>query len=342
MAINYQQLQSYRPNLNIGSALANMASNMPDPMDNIQSSLQSTIQKKLQPLIALYGTSLSEWGNQTVTPPNAFDAYNEWKSNLSKRELELAQKNGINALTFKQLFDGQQSLILDALGKKMKTYQLSTNADDSDMRGLLSGNSQLRGYLNANIVDPDVNNWLTPQKNWAQSLGGVVKAALPGYIATGEMDTGPEALSKIAGYAATGYAATKYGPGLVSKGKNFFGIKGAKEAVKGASDIVSKTTAKAGEQLTLDFGGKPTRNEILKRLSSKLGKSKALSILKKLPKNPYLILASLVGMGLYNLVKSKDTYQSSVAKNVAQTADLSNPTESFNKQMAAYKAKYGL
>ena len=341
MAINYQQLQSHRPNLNIGSALANMASNMPDPMDSIQSSLQSTIQSKLQPLIGLYGTSLSEWENQTITPPNAFDAYNEWKSNLSKRELELAQKNGINALTFKQLFDGQQSLILDALGKKMKTYQLSADADDSDMRGLLSGNSQLRGYLNANIVDPDVNSWLTPQKSWAQSLGGVVGGVLPGFM-TGEMDTGPEALSKIAGYGTTAYAAKKYGPGLISKGKNFFGIKGAKGAVKGASDVVSKTTAKAGQQLAFDFGGNPTKNEILKRLSSKLGKSKALKILAKLPKNPYLILASLVGMGLYSLVKSKDTYQSSVAKNVSQTADLSNPTESFNKQMAAYKAKYGL
>lgn len=46
--------------------------------------------------------------NSAFKSPNAFEAYNKWKSTLDDRGKLDAQRAGINPLTFKAAFDAQK------------------------------------------------------------------------------------------------------------------------------------------------------------------------------------------------------------------------------------------
>ena len=93
--------------------------------------------------------------------------YNNWKSTLDDRGKLDAQRAGINPLTFKAAFDAQKNMLLEGIGNKIKSYQIQKNADERTMRTVLGKNTQIQGYLNANFIDPDLNLYLTPKKNWA-------------------------------------------------------------------------------------------------------------------------------------------------------------------------------
>ena len=371
MAINYSNVASSvrrSGTSNIGETLSRVASQMPTKAENMQLQLQGIINKELEGLSNIYALDVDKWDeyaltnentgmvNNTFKSPNAFEAYNNWKSTLDDRGKLDAQRAGINPLTFKAAFDAQKNMLLEGIGNKIKSYQIQKNADERTMRTVLGKNTQIQGYLNANFIDPDLNSYLTPKKNWAQSLGGVAKTVLPGFL-TGEMDTGSAALSKMIAYPTAYGLGRKYGPSAISYAKNFLGVpesttaksvaEKAKNAFKGSTP---KSTGPAGQQLNLfNKSGAPTKSSILKSLTSKLGKSRAISLLAKLPKNPYLMVASLVGMGLYNLVKNKDSYQEAVEGRYSDiygegAPDYTgmDPTQAFNKSMAAYKSKYGL
>lgn len=236
---------------------------------------------------------------------------------------------------------------------------------DSAMRNEFEKMRNVAAFVNKNTADPVINNLVTPNTAWYDQLGGAVKTIMPfpGAIGEGlemvgidnnlESDTLLEGAAKLGGYGA----AYKYGPKAynwltggkgVASGASAKGIiQSAKNIFKGATPV---TSGPAGKQLNLfPPGSKPTKKAIVKSLTQKLGKSRALRLLAKLPKNPYVLGATLLAMGVYSLSKNKDSYQAEQDRRLQEVigggpSDYTggNPQEVFAKSMAEYKSKHGL
>lgn len=352
MAINYQ---GFGNSIGGGSGnkiqemLTSVAQGMPNSQEKMTQNVENHIQQALGQLTQLYSGGVGGFkGNEQYMDkfhfPNAFEAWNSFSSGFSKKEKLAAQRAGVNALSFKQRYDAQKGMIMQGIDSNLKNYQNMNKLSDGNMRAKMSKTPNIASFITENTLDPAVSNVSTPSRTWIDQIGGVAKAIVPAPVLFGmEQDTLGEAASKVAGYGA----AYKYGPKGIAAAKEYFGMKPS--AAKKIIDVV-KSSGPTGQQLNL-FGpsGAPTKTSILKSLTSKMGKSQALKLLAKLPKNPYVIAAALLGMGIYSLVKNKDSYQDSVNNRVSSTygggpvnTQQANPAEAFKTAMATYKKNNNL
>ena len=354
MALNFNQLSGAVQNTSAVNLLQSVAQGLPSTEEKLGMNMEVEINNALSGLQELYNGGVEKMSlmNDNMDKfhfPNAFETWNKISVDWSDKQKLAARRAGINALSFKEAFDSQKALLMQGIGQNITNYQSMTKTSDSGMRNLFEEMPEVAKYINNNTMDPVINNLMTPNKDWTDQIGGFGKAILPapGLLFGFEKDTLGEAAGKVAGYGAL----YKYGPDALAKGKEFFGIsskaKGSESILSKAKSIFSpkNVTGPSGEQLNLfDNKKTPSKSKIIQDLSKKIGKSRAFSLVAKLPKNPYLLLAALVGMGIYSLAKNKDTYQQSIDSRMTDTygTGAPNPTDAFNQSMTAYKKKYNL
>ena len=361
MALNFQQFQNRGGGAqgNIGSVLSAVAAGMPSKAENLGLQVEDSIQNSMKGLEELWVKGFSGMKDMnnfmdSYHFPSSIESWNHLTSGWGKREKLAAARAGINLLSYTQAFNQSKAQYLSGIESNIKNHQGMNKLSDAAMRNEFEAMPNVAAFVNKNTADPEINNLVTPNTGWMDQIGGVAKAIVPFPTAFGmEQDTLLEGAAK----AGTGFAAYKYGPKAynwatggkgVASGASAKGIiESAKNLFKGSTPV---TSGPAGQQLNLfPEGGAPTRKGILKSLTQKLGKSRALRLLAKLPKNPYFIAAALLGMGIYSLSKNKDSYQGSIDRRLEDTygggtPDYTggNPQEAFAKAMAEYKSKYGL
>ena len=369
MALNFQQFQNRGGGAqgNIGSVLSAVAAGMPSKAENLGLQVEDSIQSSMKGLEELWVKGFSGMKDMnnfmdSYHFPSSIESWNHLTSGWGKREKLAAARAGINLLSYTQAFNQSKAQYLSGIENNIKNHQSMNKLSDAAMRNEFEGMRNVAAFVNKNTTDPVINNLVTPNRGWTDQIEGFGKAIVPFPGLFGmEQDT----LGQGAAKAGTLLTLPMWGP-KVAQGARYLGgkyseflglggggtsskgiIQTAKNLFKGSTPV---TSGPAGQQLNLfPQGGAPTKKGILKSLTQKLGKSRALSLLAKLPKNPYLIAAALLGMGIYSLSKNKGSYQGSIDKRLEDTygggtPDYTggNPQEAFAKAMAEYKSKYGL
>lgn len=371
MALNFQQFQNRGGGGqgSIGSILSAVAAGMPSKSENLNLEVQDSIKKSLTQLQKLWANGFSAMKDENDYMdrfhfPSSIESWNNLTSGWGKREKLAANRAGINLLSYTQAFNENKKQLISGIENNIRSHQSMNELSDSAMRNEFEGMPNVAAYINRNSTDPEINNLVTPNTSWHDQLGGALKTIMPfpGAIGWGLDKIGidnnleSDTLLEGAGKAATGITAYKYGPKAynwatggkgATSGSSSSILNQMKNIFKGATPV---STGPAGKQLNLFApGGAPTKTSILKSLTQKLGKTRALSLLAKLPKNPYFIAAALLGMGIYSLSRNKGSYQSDVDARVQDTygggtPDYTggNPQEAFAQAMAEYKSKHGL
>jgi len=361
MALNFQQFQNRGGGAqgNIGSVLSAVAAGMPSKSENLALEVEDSIQNSMKGLEELWvgGFSGMKGMNDFMDSshfPSSIESWNHLTSGWGKREKLAANRAGINLLSYTKTFNESKAQYLSGIENNIINHQSMNKLSPSAMRNEFEGMPNVAAFINKNTANPEINDLVTPNKSWVDQIGGVAKAIVPFPGLFGmEQDTLLEGAAKLSGYGA----AYKYGPKAynwatggkgIASGTSAKGIiESAKNLFKGSTPV---TSGPAGQQLNLfPEGGAPTRKGILKSLTQKLGKTRALRLLAKLPKNPYVLAAALLGMGIYSLSKNKDSYQAEQDRRLQEvigggSPDYTggNPQEVFAKSMAEYKSKHGL
>ena len=369
MALNFQQFQNRGGGTqgNIGSVLSAVAAGMPSKSENLALEVESSIQNSMKGLEELWvgGFSGMKGMNDFMDSshfPSSIESWNHLTSGWGKREKLAAARAGINLLSYTKTFNESKAQYLSGIENNIKNHQSMNKLSDAAMRNEFEGMSNVAAFVNKNTADPLISNLVTPNRGWTDQLEGFGKAILPFPGAFGmEKDTLGQGAAKVGTLLTLPMWGPKVAQGaryLGGKYSEFLGLGGggtsskgiiesAKNLFKGSTPV---TSGPAGKQLNLFTpGGAPTRKGILKSLTQKLGKTRSLQLLAKLPKNPYVLAAALVGMGIYSLSKNKDSYQGTLDKRLQDTygggtPDYTggNPQEAFAKAMAEYKSKHGL
>ena len=285
------------------SALANVASAgvgmgiaaIPRAADRINQQMADTINQPFNELQGFYGSDISTWKDLDMMPASAGQAFLNLKQGLSPRQQRIAKRKGmLNPVQFIQQYNQQKDMIVPLITSRLRTYKEANKKSNSDMEKLMKKLPNLSSYLinNASELDRADMPYLTPSTTAMESLGNIASS----FEGLTNLDPTTQGLVP---FLAKGALTAALPPLAIAQAGKQLG-KGADKILEmaGVKEGKVRDVAKEGTQLAttgLAYGGKKKAikvvkdfikdkgmPEMIKKITTKLGPTRAAKILGKI------------------------------------------------------------